>query len=144
MATADDWYDQWRTDWEIAASRLEHAREQRDEFGALPHSTIIEIGYVLSHLHNLQCTFISVLQAVIDYSLVNQHFGTLLYFLARFYDNPPGEAEPYELTAAKIMAAWVDASKDVRLMTVLTLDELRREAWNEQFVSYKIAPPGPG
>jgi len=144
MATADECYRQWRTDWEIAASRLELARERWDEYAAMPHSTIVEIGHVLNQLHNLQGSLLSVFLATVDYSLVTNHLKSLLWKAANMVDNPPGEAEPYELTAGKIMAAWIAGDKDARLMTVLTLDELRREAWNEQFVSYKIAPPGPG
>ncbi len=37
-----------------------------------------------------------------------------------------------------IVAAWIDADKSGRLQTVLTLDELRREAWDEEFISYRI------
>lgn len=65
----------------------------------------------------------------------------ILTFLYKF--TTEGAAE-YELTAAKIMAAWIDADADARMMTVMTLDELRREAWNKEFFSYKIAPPGGG
>ncbi len=44
------------------------------------------------------------------------------------------------VTAESIMSAWIDADAEKRLMTVLTLDELRREAWDTEFVSFRIAP----
>ncbi len=45
-----------------------------------------------------------------------------------------------QVSAESIMQAWVNTTKLKRLMTVLTIDELRREVWNEEVVSYKIAP----
>ncbi|KKN16539.1 hypothetical protein LCGC14_0974900 [marine sediment metagenome] len=46
-----------------------------------------------------------------------------------------------ELTAGMILTAWVEADKETRMFTVLTLDELRREAWNEPFTYFAIQPP---
>ena len=45
-----------------------------------------------------------------------------------------------EVNAERIMQAWVNTTKLKRLMTVLTIDELRREVWNEELISYTIAP----
>lgn len=47
-----------------------------------------------------------------------------------------------ELSYEDILSAWIAAPKLGRLMTVLTIDELRREVWDQEFTSYKIAPAG--
>lgn len=50
----------------------------------------------------------------------------------------------YDLTAAKIMEAWIETTKTERLMTVLTLDSLRQDVWGERFQYYNIkAASGP-
>ncbi len=75
--------------------------------------------------------------------LIGTDFGLpYLYPLPHFLRNYTVEeaGEEYELTAAKIMSAWIDADNQTRLMTVLTIDELRREVWDQEFVSYRIAP----
>ncbi len=45
------------------------------------------------------------------------------------------------VTAERIMQAWINTTKLKRLMTVLTIDELRREVWGEEIIDYRIAPP---
>ena len=51
--------------------------------------------------------------------------------------------ESSQVTAEAIMAAWIDADDESRLMTVLTMDELRRYCWNMEFFEYNIAEPRP-
>ena len=144
MATADEWYDQWKYDWELAQSSLVTANERHDAYIGMPKTTFPEVAAAMNQTHNVQSAILAVFYRMLDYSMLYGHLTTLLFRLAYFYDHPPGNGEEYELTAGKIMAAWIDADKDSRLMTVLTLDELRREAWTEQFTSYKIAAPGGG
>lgn len=59
------------------------------------------------------------------------------YYLEHHCGGEP--PEEYELTADKIIAAWIAAKKSVRLFTVLTLDELRREVWNERVEHFTIS-----
>jgi len=64
----------------------------------------------------------------------------LTFFLETYTTESADESD---LTWDKITAAWIDAPKDGRLMTVLTLDELRRSVWDYEFNYFKIAePPG--
>lgn len=51
-----------------------------------------------------------------------------------------GPAE--ELTWETIVTAWANASKTGRLYTVLTIDEMRKTVWNEEFTSFTLQAPG--
>jgi len=61
------------------------------------------------------------------------------YFMQHYTVEDAGEE--FELTWAKINAAWIDAPRMGRLQTVLTLDELRRSVWDDEFTYFKIAGP---
>jgi len=52
------------------------------------------------------------------------------------------QADSGELTSAAIRAAWIDGDITERMSTVLTLDEMRREVWQEEFYSFRIKPAG--
>ena len=144
MSTADECYDNWKADFEMASSSIETAQEWRAPYGAMPKTTFPEVAAAMNVLNNVFGPVISALDRIVNRGLLVNHLKSLLWKTAYTHDHPPDVPPEYELTAGKIMAAWIDADKDGRLMTVLTLDELRREAWNEPFISYKIAPAGGG
>ncbi|KKM96565.1 hypothetical protein LCGC14_1176850 [marine sediment metagenome] len=78
---------------------------------------------------------------IVDDTPLNEGLGILLDRLADKYDEAPWDAfTAYELTAAKIREAWLDEDIMGRMITVLTLDELRKEVWQEEFYSFKIKP----
>jgi hypothetical protein len=60
----------------------------------------------------------------------------LTYFLETYTIE---SAVEFNLTWDKITAAWIDAPKDGRLMTILTLDELRRDRWFDEVGFFRIA-----
>jgi len=62
----------------------------------------------------------------------------ITYFLETYTTDAAAE---YDLTWSKILAAWIDAPRDGRLQTVLTIDELRRSVWDDEFTYFKIAEP---
>ncbi|GAG28272.1 unnamed protein product, partial [marine sediment metagenome] len=101
-----------------------------------PADCKVGMGYVKDCLLNL---------CKVAYRLINKHPSVSHYGVPYFlwhYTIEEAESEP--LTWETIIAAWIDATADGRLMTILTLDELRREAWNKEFTSYRIAPPAVG
>ncbi|KKN26669.1 hypothetical protein LCGC14_0872360 [marine sediment metagenome] len=87
-----------------------------------------------------------VLTPIVNYmrQLLNQDSGNdpeymIPYFLDHYTISE--DMVEFDLTWEKINAAWIDAPKQGRLMTVLTFDELRRSIWGEEFTYFKIAEP---
>jgi len=144
MATALECYDNWKLDFGYASNSIETAQEWRAPYPGMPKTNLAEVVAAMNVLNNVFGPVISALDRIVNNGLLTNHLKTLLWKVADRYDNPLPGGEEYELTAGKIMAAWIDADADARMMTVMTLDELRREAWNKEFFSFKIAPPGGG
>lgn len=69
------------------------------------------------------------------YAAYNPHF-CVPYYLKHFTTEPNGDE--FELTWQKIVAAWIDADIVGRVWTVATLDELRKEAWDQPFEGFGI------
>lgn len=121
-------------------ARISNENAEESRAGAAANIDLVEAGLVKNALSSL-------------YGIINWNYKTCKFLINYFPGNEPDYTVPffwthysggtdYELTAAKIMAAWIDADADVRMMTVMTLDELRREAWNKEFFSFKITAPG--
>jgi len=140
--------------WETASlciddliDALDTARGKVEDWDIQAASTITAINLISDATIKTACQKLytqsmynqKALEMLTYYKEANTPSYHVPYFLKHYVGG-----ETYELTAGKIMAAWIDADKDARLMTVLTLDELRREAWTQEFFSYKIAPPGEG
>lgn len=100
--------------------------------------------------HSPQVTYIDKLTDTVEHILeVLDHvvgygddeyyegFRVLRTYLSEFWP-PTGE----ELTWETIVTAWANASKTGRLYTVLTIDEMRKTVWNEEFTSFTLQAPG--
>jgi len=60
------------------------------------------------------------------------------YFLDN-YTVETADGDPYELSWEKIVAAWADANTTGRLFTILSIDAMRKEIWNEPVTSFALA-----
>lgn len=126
---------------------LEWARSAYEDYEDGIGATGAAIGLIGDANTRTACTKI-LSQATNCYQaikrMINYWPGNNPAYNVSFYWTRYAGGTDYELTAGKIMAAWIAGDRNERLMTVLTLDELRREAWAEPFTYFKIAPPGGG
>jgi len=63
----------------------------------------------------------------------------ILYFLNEFTIAEAEAPEEFELTWEKIVTAWTNADKLGRLWTILSIDFMRKEVWNEPVTSFQMA-----
>jgi len=89
-------------------------------------------GYTWTALSNM----IMMLRKLIGHESAYDPEYAVPYFLSEY--TTAETAEEYELSWEKIVAAWADADTVGRLWTILSIDFMRKEVWDEPVTTFMM------
>jgi len=140
MGTYSDAYDNWLANWNTLAAIY----TQVDNY----LTDDANVGYVtswaganqrLSILHNAIASLNTALLKMGPWQTYDGYLKTLLNRAAYILDYEPWEnGEEYELTWGKIVEAWTQADITGRLWTILAIDFMRKEIWDEPVTTFAM------
>lgn len=143
MGAYQDAYNRWITDLTTAGNYKTTAQDAHTSFASAWNS--ISGGAVktcLAHQINVNQNLILAISYLSDFCLITDHERKVHIGSAMHLDSRPWlDGEDFELSWEDIVGAWREAPPIGRANTIVTIDAMRKEIWNEHIAFTDLAFP---
>jgi len=131
MGAYSDAFDRWVVDLETANEKRILAQTSHGLLAAVYIDSFLDARTAQSHIVNCLQNILIALQYLSYWPVQATHESKLHSKLSQILDDPPWDGDAYVLTWEKIVAAWANADVTGRLFTILSIDAMRTEIWDE-------------